>query len=404
MEQTIAPFSEPLYVMAKPAGPACNLACDYCYYLEKSNLYKDVPGHVMSDELLEHFIREYISSQTMPQVMFTWHGGEALMRPLSFYRKVVALQKKYARGRQIENCIQTNGTLLNDEWCVFFKENNWLVGVSIDGPREFHDTYRRNRQGLPSFAQVMKGIDLLNRHGVEWNAMAVVNDYNADHPVEFYRFFKSIGCHYIQFAPIVERISRHEDGRHLASPMNEGCSMADFSVTPQQWGNFLCGLFDEWIKEDVGRYFIQIFDSTLANWMGVPPGVCTMARTCGHAGVMEFNGDVYSCDHFVYPEYRLGNIATDELVVMYRSNEQQAFGRDKRDALPLECKRCNYYFLCHGECPKHRFEYAKNGEPYMNVLCEGYKMFFRHTDPYMRYMRTLIEKGEPASGVMDWKR
>lgn len=401
MEQTIAPFSEPLYVMAKPAGPACNLACDYCYYLEKSNLYKDVPGHVMSDELLEHFIREYISSQTMPQVMFTWHGGEALMRPLSFYRKVVALQKKYARGRQIENCIQTNGTLLNDEWCVFFKENNWLVGVSIDGPREFHDAYRRNRQGLPSFAQVMKGIDLLNRHGVEWNAMAVVNDYNADHPVEFYRFFKSIGCHYIQFAPIVERISRHEDGRHLASPMNEGCSMADFSVTPQQWGNFLCGLFDEWIKEDVGRYFIQIFDSTLANWMGVPPGVCTMARTCGHAGVMEFNGDVYSCDHYVFPEYKLGNIRQKTLVEMMFGERQMEFGRMKREALPAQCRGCEFLFACNGGCPKDRFMKTSDGEPCLNYLCEGYHKYFAHVAPYMDFMKDeLLARRAPAN-VMD---
>ena len=206
MKQTFAPFAKPLYVMTKPVGAVCNLACDYCYYLEKSNLYKDTSKHVMSDELLERFIKEYIGSQTMPQVLFTWHGGETLMRPLSFYKKAMELQKQYAGGRTIDNCIQTNGTLLTDEWCQFFKENNWLVGVSIDGPQEFHDEYRRNKQGLPSFVKVMRGIELLNKHGVEWNAMAVVNDYNADYPVEFYNFFKSIGCHYIQFAPIVESI------------------------------------------------------------------------------------------------------------------------------------------------------------------------------------------------------
>lgn len=401
MGQTIAPFSEPLYVMAKPAGPACNLACDYCYYLEKSHLYDDVPGHLMSEELLEHFIREYIGSQTMPQVMFTWHGGEALLRPLSFYRKAVAFQKKYARGRLIENCIQTNGTLLDDEWCAFFKENNWLVGVSIDGPREFHDAYRRNRQGLPSFEQVVKGIDLLNRYGVEWNAMAVVNDYNADHPVEFYRFFKSIGCHYIQFTPIVERISRHDDGRHLASPMNEDCPMADFSVTPQQWGNFLCGLFDEWIKEDVGRYFIQIFDSTLANWMGVPPGLCTMARTCGHAGVMEFNGDVYSCDHYVFPEYKLGNIRQKTLVEMMFGERQMEFGRMKRESLPGRCRGCEYLFACNGGCPKDRFMKTTDGEPGLNYLCEGYHRYFAHVAPYMDFMKDeLLARRAPAN-VMD---
>ena len=308
MNTTIMPFSKPLYVMTKPVGAVCNLACDYCYYLEKLNLYKDTSKYVMSDELLERFIKEYISSQTMPQVLFTWHGGETLMRPLSFYKRAVELQKQYAEGRTIDNCIQTNGTLLTDEWCQFFKENNWLVGVSIDGPQEFHDEYRHNKQGLPSFVKVMRGIELLDKHGVEWNAMAVVNDYNADYPVEFYNFFKSMGCHYIQFAPIVERIFKHNDGRHLALPMQAGDKLADFSVTPEQWGNFLCKLFDEWVKNDVGEYFIQIFDSTLANWVGEQPGVCSMAKTCGHAGVMEFNGDVYSCDHYVFPEYKLGNI------------------------------------------------------------------------------------------------
>ena len=214
---TYAPFAKPLYVMLKPVGAVCNLACDYCYYLEKSKLYVNNPKHVMSDELLEKFIEEYINSQTMPQVLFTWHGGETLMRPLAFYKKAMELQKKYANGRTIDNCIQTNGTLLTDEWCEFFKENNWLVGVSIDGPQEFHDEYRKNKQGKPSFVKVMQGINLLKKHGVEWNGMAVVNDYNADYPLEFYNFFKEIGCHYIQFAPIVERVFGHQDGRHLAS-------------------------------------------------------------------------------------------------------------------------------------------------------------------------------------------
>ena len=319
MSQTIAPFARPLYVMTKPVGAVCNLACDYCYYLEKANLYKDISKHVMSDELLEKFIREYIGSQTMPQVLFTWHGGETLMRPLSFYKRVMELQQKYAGGRTIDNCIQTNGTLLTDEWCEFFKKNNWLVGVSIDGPQEFHDEYRKNRQGRPSFTKVMQGIHLLKKHGVEWNALAVVNDFNADYPLDFYHFFKEIDCHYIQFTPIVERISPHADGRHLASPLQKDEKLADFSVSPEQWGNFLCTLFDEWVRQDVGNFFIQLFDSTLANWVGAQPGVCTMAKTCGHAGVMEFNGDVYSCDHFVFPEYKLGNIHEKTLVEMMYS-------------------------------------------------------------------------------------
>jgi uncharacterized protein len=297
MEKTISPFSKPLYVMTKPVGAICNLACKYCYYLEKTNLYKEnTSKFVMSDSLLEKFIEEYINSQTMPQVLFTWHGGETLMRPLSFYQKVVELQKKYANGRTIDNCIQTNGTLLNDEWCEFFHDNHWLVGISIDGPQEFHDEYRKNKQGKPSFMKVMQGIHLLNKHQVEWNAMAVVNDYNADYPLEFYHFFKELGCHYIQFTPIVERIHPHADGRHLAHVLQKDEKLADFSVSPEQWGNFLCTIFDEWIKNDVGEYFIQIFDSTLANWMGAQPGVCTMVPTCGHAGVSLKSKMAYKVD------------------------------------------------------------------------------------------------------------
>ena len=270
---TFAPFARPLYIMLKPIGAHCNLACNYCYYLEKANLYHDIPRHVMTDEMLEIFTREYIQSQTMSQVLFTWHGGETLMRPLSFYKKAMELQKRYAGGRIIDNCIQTNGTLLTDEWCRFFKENNWLVGVSIDGPQEFHDEYRRTQQGLPSFIKVMKGIDLLNKHGVQWNAMAVVNDFNADYPLDFYHFFKQINCHYIQFSPIVERNIPHNDGRHLAHFKDStDCPLTDFSVTPEQWGNFLCTIFDEWVRQDVGNYYIQLFDATLANWMDMEPG------------------------------------------------------------------------------------------------------------------------------------
>lgn len=271
-------------------------------------------------------------SQSMPQILFSWHGGETLMRPLSFYKKVIELQKKYGGGLVIDNSIQTNGTLLTDEWCRFFKDNNWLVGVSVDGPQEFHDEYRRNNIGAPSFHKVMRGINLLKKHGVEWNALAVVNDFNADYPLDFYHFFKEIECRYIQFTPIVERIIPHTDGRTLASPMDaHDAPLADFSVSPAQWGEFLCTIFDEWVKNDVGQYFIQLFDSTLANWAGVQPGVCTMARTCGHAGVMEFNGDVYSCDHFVFPEYKLGNIREKTLVEMMYSDRQQKFGTDKYD-------------------------------------------------------------------------
>jgi len=402
-DKNIMPFARPLYVMVKSVGSVCNLSCDYCYYLEKSKLYKEAKNHVMSEELLEKFIDEYINSQTMPQVMFTWHGGEPLMRPVSFYKKAVELQKKYARGRTIDNSIQTNGTLITDEWCRFFKENNFLVGVSIDGPQEFHDEYRKNRQGQPSFAKVMKGIELLKKHGVEYNAMAVVNDFNADYPLDFYHFFKEIDCHYIQFTPIVERISQRADGLSLSSPIqNEKAELTDFSVSPEQWGNFLCTIFDEWIREDVGNYYIQLFDSTLANWIGEQPGVCSMAKNCGHAGVMEYNGDVYSCDHFVFPEYKLGNLYSNTLVEMMYSDKQTKFGEAKSKTLPTQCKECEFLFACNGECPKNRFTFTETGEPGLNYLCKGYHKFFKHIAPYMDFMKKELMNERPPANVMEW--
>lgn len=399
----IAPFANPVYVMLKPVGSVCNLACDYCYYTEKSKLYPTVKNPVLSEELLERFIRDYIECQTMQEVLFTWHGGETLMRPIGFYKRALELQRKYARGRRISNCIQTNGTLLTDEWCRFFKENNFLVGISIDGPQEFHDEYRRNRQGHPSFFKVMRGINLLKKHGVEYNGMAVVNDYNADFPHEFYQFFKEIDCHYIQFAPIVERVGQHTDGTLLGSPDQDNAhlKLAPFSVSPEQWGSFLCALFDEWVQHDVGNYYIQLFDSTLANWMGVPPGVCSMAKTCGHAGVMEFNGDVYACDHYVFPAYKRGNIREKTLTEMMYGNEQRQFGRDKYEKLPGQCKACDYLFACHGECPKNRFLTTADGEPGLNYLCRGYHRFFTHVAPFMDFMkRELLAERAPAN-IMD---
>lgn len=389
--------------MLKPVGALCNLACDYCYYLEKSKLYTQNPRHVMSDELLERFIKEYIESQTIPQIMFTWHGGETLMRPLSFYKRAIVLQKQYGRGRQIDNSIQTNGTLLTDEWCEFFKENNFLVGISIDGPQDFHDEYRKNKMGVPSFHKVMQGIKLLKKHGVQYNCMAVVNDYNADYPLEFYNFFKEIGCEFLQFAPIVERLMNDSPNKTLlASAKDKEAELAPFSVSPKQWGNFLCTIFDEWVRKDVGKLFIQIFDSTLANWVGEQPGVCTMARTCGHAGVMEFNGDVYSCDHFVFPEYKLGNIYNEPLASMMYSDKQLKFGTDKFDKLPTQCKECKVLFACNGECPKNRFTYDKYGEYGLNYLCEGFYQFFNHVEPYMDFMKKELMAKRPPSNVMNW--
>lgn len=400
---TYTPFSKPVYIMAKPAGSLCNLACKYCYYTEKSKLYQHNPKQIMSDELLERFIKDYIGCQATPDIFFTWHGGETMMRPLEFYKKAVFFQKRYGQGRRIENSFQTNGTLITDEWCRFFKEQNWLIGVSIDGPQEFHDEYRKSKRGKPSFTQVMHGINLLNKHQVEWNAMAVVNDYNADYPLDFYHFFKEIGCHYIQFTPVVERIFKHPDGRILATP-TEGseAKLAEFSVTPEQWGDFLCTIFDEWVRNDVGEYFIQIFDATLANWMGVLPGLCSMGETCGHAGVMEFNGDVYSCDHFVFPEYKLGNIYQTRLTDMMFSKRQLKFGEAKRATLTRQCRECNYLFACHGECPKNRFALSSDGEAGQNYLCAGYHKFFEHVAPYMDYMKAQLQKEQAPANIMQW--
>lgn len=387
--------------MLKPAGAHCNMACDYCYYLEKSKLYNQLPRQIMTDALLEKFTQEYIQAQTMNEVLFTWHGGETLMRPLGFYKKALEFQRKYASGKRIDNCIQTNGTMLTDEWCRFFKENNWLVGLSIDGPQEFHDEYRRMRGGQPSFNKVMKGIRLLNKYEVEWNAMAVVNDFNGDYPLEFYHFFKEIGCHYIQFAPIVERIVPHSDGRHLADLNDKEAPLADFSVSPEQWGNFLCQLFDEWVCNDVGTYFIQLFDATLCNWMGVQPGICTLGTSCGHAAVMEFNGDVYACDHFVFPEYKLGNIHDHTLVEMLYGKKQQQFGRMKQDSLPQQCRQCDFLFACNGECPKNRFAKTADGESGLNYLCKGFRQFFHHVAPYMNFMKQELNNQRPPSNVME---
>lgn len=399
---TINPFARPLYVMLKPAGSLCNLRCKYCYYLEKNALYTEQKNHVISDEMLDKFIREYIEAQTSPDVLFCWHGGETLMRPISFYRRAIELQRKYARGRRIDNTIQTNATMLTDEWCEFFRENNFLVGVSIDGPQEFHDEYRRTATGKPTFHKVMQGIRLLNKHNVEWNALAVVNDFNADYPLEFYNFFKEIGCHYIQFTPIVERRIERNDGLSLAPGMEEGGELVDFSVTPEQWGKFLCTIFDEWVRHDVGTYFIQIFDATLANWAGVQPGLCSLAKECGHAGVMEFNGDVYSCDHFVYPEHLLGNINEKTITEMMYGEKQREFAKLKHELLPQQCRECPVEFACHGECPKNRFTRDKYGNPSLNYLCKGYRQFFEHVKPYMDFMKGELDAKRPPSNVMNF--
>lgn len=397
---TFAPFAKPLYVMLKPVGSACNLACQYCYYLEKELLYPNNKRSWMSEETLETFIQQYFLAQTQPYVSFTWHGGEPLLRPISFYKKALKLQQKYGKGFYIENSLQTNGTLLTDEWCRFFKENNFLIGLSIDGPATVHDAYRQTFSGKGSFQKVLNGIRLLNKHGVEWNAMAVVNAQNVKDAATFYNFFKSINCHFIQFTPIVERLVPHADGRCLASVNEQTQTMIPLSVTPEEWGAFLCDLFDLWIKEDVGTYYIQMFDATLANWVGQTPGLCTLSKSCGHASVMEHNGDVFACDHFVFPEYKRGNIHTQTITEMMYSPEQLQFGKNKWQSLPRQCKECSFLFACYGECPKNRFAIDAYGNKGLNYLCKGYKRFFAHVAPYMQFMKEQLEKELPPADVM----
>ncbi len=399
------PFSEPRYVMVKPVGSKCNLACDYCYYLEKERLYDDSSVEKMDDRMLDLFTKQYLEAQTQQEVLFTWHGGEPLLQPIAFYKKALMYQRKYGRGYSISNCIQTNGTLINDEWCRFLKDNHFLVGVSIDGTAEMHDRYRRNRNGRESHDRVLRGIELMRHHGVEFNIMAVVNNRNADYPIEFYRYLKQLGSPFIQFAPIVERLHHGNTKLLLALPDDDGTpSLAPFSVTPQQWGAFLCKLFDEWIKEDVGKVYIQLFDATLANWMGVAPGICTLSKTCGHAAVMEMNGDVYACDHYVFPDYKIGNIRTKTVTEMMLDPRQRNFGTDKRDSLPLQCKKCKWLFACNGECPKNRFVTTNEGEPGLNYLCEGYSMFFSYTAPYMEFMCGELKNQRPPANVMNWAK
>lgn len=389
MGNIINPFARPLYVMTKPAGAHCNLACDYCYYLEKQKLYQNGDKHVMSDQLTEVFIREYIQSQFGNEVNFTWHGGEPMIRPLSYYKKVVRWQRRYAEGKAILNCLQTNGTLLTPEWCRFLHDEGWLVGISIDGPQDMHDAYRMKRNGGPTWEKVMQGIEMLGRYEVEWNAMAVVNDITAARPLDFYRFFRDeIECRYLQFTPVVERIRRHEDGRHLAHVMDgDEYAVAPFSVTPEAWGSFLCTMFDEWYNNDVGEMFVQTFEATLANWAGMTPGVCSLSDWCGHAAVMEHNGDIYCCDHFVFPEYYLGNIRNRGILDMLNSERQMAFADMKTKGLPTQCRQCRWQFACHGECPRNRFAKTKDGEPGLNYLCEGYRRYFEHVAPFMEELK-----------------
>lgn len=388
---TAHPFSTPVYVMAKPAGARCNLNCAYCYYTEKRALSQSEEarrqgGDMMTEDTLETFVRQYIRLQPkgMP-VLFTWHGGEPMLRSMHFYEKVLQLQQKYADGRQIDNALQTNGTLLTPAWAQFLHDHHFLVGISIDGPQFLHDHHRRSAGGKPTWTQVMRGVELLGSYDVEWNAMAVVTHETALHAKAFYDFFRNSGCKYLQFTPVVERLLAHPDGRHLAAPLEgEPARLAPWSVRPLEWGDFLCTVFDLWCQNGVGEMFVQLFESTMAGWSGLQPGVCTMAPTCGHAAVIEADGSVYSCDHFVFPEHLLGNIHACSLASLLRSQRQLQFGMGKARNLTSACRHCRWLHLCYGECPRNRFARSTSGEPGHNYLCAGYQRYFAHSAPFFQ--------------------
>jgi len=393
-------------VMLKPAGPECNLNCTYCYYLEKKKLFPGTGHFRMTEEVLDNFTKQFIEANEVPVVNFTWQGGEPALMGLDFYRKALELQKKYSGGKKIENSFQTNGTLLNDDWCKLFADNKILVGISIDGEEHNHDHYRKTVSGGPTFRKVMKGIELLHRHKVEFNTLSTVNDYNVHFASETYRFLKKTGSGFIQFLPVVERIMPQTDtsGLQLIAPIHGEATVTGWSVGAAEFGTFLITVFDEWVRNDVARYYIQIFDATLANFTGENPGICVFAGTCGDALAMEHNGNLYCCDHFVYPEYLLGNIADKPLKEMAISQQQFDFGVAKRNTLPRQCMKCEVLYACHGECPKHRFALTSDNKPGLNYLCEGYKKFFKHVEPYMEYMARELNNKRPPANVMNWIR
>lgn len=377
--------------MLKPTGPLCNLECRYCFYLKKEHLYSQGTSFFMSDIVLEAFTRQYIESQPGREVVFSWQGGEPTLIGLPFFKRALEFQKRYKKpGRIIKNTLQTNGWFLDDEWCLFLKENGFLVGLSLDGPRHLHDAYRVDKGGRPTFDRVYRGLKLLQKHGVMFNILCVVHRVNAEEPLGVYRFFKNEGVQFIQFIPAVEKTA---DGR-----------VTEWTVRPHQWGKFLCRVFDEWIRSDVGSLFIQNFDVALEAWLGLDPSLCVHARTCGNCLAMEHNGDVFSCDHFVSWDYYLGNILRTDLAELVSSPFQRQFGQNKRDLLPAYCRNCPVLFACNGGCPKDRFAKTPEGEPGLNYLCAGYKQFFLHARPYLKRMAELILAGQPPSLIRDLLR
>ena len=385
-------------MMFKPVGSVCNLGCSYCYYLDKASLFDE--HSPLQFDLLEKVIKEYIELNDAEQIVFDWHGGEPLLLGIDYFKKIVNLQNKYRRDKHIYNTIQTNATLLDDDFAIFFKENNFLVGVSVDGPQDIHDKYRKYKGGQPTFMKVMHGVELLHRYAVDFNTLTTISKAGEGRGLEVYQFMKNIGSRYMQFMPVLEYVNTIN--KNIASPDDNNLSLAEWSVNPMEYGRFMCDIFDYWVKNDVGSYFVNLFDSTLANYCGLNPGTCVYSETCGANAVMERNGDIYPCDHFVYSKYKLGNVKDMSLQEIMSSEKSRRFGIDKRNMLPLQCIRCRYYFACHGECPKHRFAKTEQNEVRMNSLCEGLYHFFSHVDPYMHKMKALIFEGKEAKLIMDY--
>lgn len=400
------------HVLSKPVGPVCNLDCTYCFYLEKEKLYPDKPPHAppavwaMPPDVLDAYVRQYIEAQDVPTISFAWQGGEPTLLGVEFFERVVELQARYAGGKLIENALQTNGVLLDDRWGAFLARHHFLVGVSIDGPRTLHDRYRLDKGGQPTFDKVMRGLKFLKKHGVEFNTLTVVQRHNSLHPLDVYRFLKEAGSRFMQFIPIVERVAPRPDadGLRLIGPQAADATVSEWSVEPLQYGKFLCAVFDEWVRRDVASVFVQIFDVALETWMGLPASLCVFRQTCGAALAVEHNGDLYSCDHFVYPAYKLGNILEQQLGDMVRGPQQVRFGDDKLATLPRYCRTCDVRFACNGECPKHRFTRTPDGEDGLNYLCAGYKLFFHHIGPYMQFMAGELRAQRPPANVMEWIR
>lgn len=395
------------HMLAKPSGPICNLNCHYCFYTEKEALFSSTSRFRMSDEILEEFIRQYIRAQDVPEIPFVWQGGEPTLMGLDFYKKVIEFQKKYGEGKRITNSLQTNGTLLNEEWCQFLAKHHFLVGLSLDGPEHIHDRYRVDRGGQPTFHKVLRSLRLLKKYKVNFNVLACVTKFSSLYPLEIYRFFKDEGVEFIQFIPIVERLANtqaKELGLRHATPTSmkeDEVHLSPWTVDAEKYGDYLITIFEEWVRSDVGSVNVMNFESSLVSWMGLPATVCIFSETCGRAAIVEHNGDVYSCDHYMYPDYKLGNIQSETFNEMINSAKQFQFGQAKKTTLPKYCQNCEVKFACHGECPKHRFITTPDGELGLNYLCGGYKKYFHHIHRYMKVMVQLLENGLPASKIMD---